>query len=59
MVKKLTKKQKSKKLEETARSIWDSLQSHFPYIYSGKDKSFHIKTIKEYAVDLKNICDLL
>ena len=53
------KKEKAKKIENTVKSIWDSLQSHFPYIYSGKDKNFHIKTIKEYAKDIKNLCDLL
>lgn len=52
-------KKKAKKLEQTARSIWDSLQSHFAYMYSGKDKAFHIKCVKDYARDLKNLCDLL
>ena len=64
------KKEKAKKIENTVKSIWDSLQSHFPYIYSGKDKNFHIKTIKEvemtkydfsksYNIHGKHIRDLM
>lgn len=53
------KKEQKKKLEETIRSVYDSLQSHLPYIYSGKDRKFHVKTIKEYAQDIKNLTDLL
>jgi hypothetical protein len=51
-------KQKNKKVIETIRSIYSSLDSHLEHIH-GKDSTFHKKTIKEYARDLKNLCDLL
>ena len=51
---------KKLKLIESIRSIWSSLDSHLDLtVKQNKDKVFHIKTTKEYAQDLKNLCELL
>lgn len=54
-------KTKSKKLEQTIKSIISSLESHLPFTYlkSTEGKKFHITCVKDYAQDLKNLCDLL
>ena len=55
------KKDKSKKIEATINSLISSLVSHLPYIYlkSSEGKKFHIKCVKDYSQDIKNLCDLL
>jgi len=52
-------KKKLKLVEATIKSLTDSLLSHLPYIYSGKDKNFHKKCIKDYALDILNQSKLL
>lgn len=54
-------KVKAKKIEATIRSLYDSLQSHLPYTYkkSTEGKAFHIKCVKDYSKDIKNLADLL
>lgn len=54
-------KQKSKKIEATIKSLISSLVSHLPYTYtkSVEGKAFHIKCVKDYALDIKNLSELL
>jgi 3-methyladenine DNA glycosylase AlkD len=54
-------KAKIKKIEETVKSLYSSLESHFRYTYikTTEGKAFHIKCVKDYANDIKNLCDLL
>lgn len=55
------RRDRAKKLEETINSIISSLVSHLPYTYlkSTEGKAFHIKCVKDYSNDLKNLADLL
>ena len=57
----MKKYDKEKKLEKLILSITSSLTSHltFTYLHSREGRKFHKKTIKEYAQDIKNLCDLL
>jgi hypothetical protein len=54
-------KEKMKKIESTLNSLISSLVSHLPYTYtnSTEGKAFHIKCVKDYAKDIKNLADLL
>ena len=54
-------KDKAKKLEETIKSLYSSLVSHLPYTYtkSTEGKNFHRQCVKDYARDIKNLCDLI
>ena len=51
---------RAKKYERAVRLVWDSLQSHLPYLYekSPEGASFHKKTIAEYAELLRLLADL-
>lgn len=53
-------KDKHKKLIETIRSIWSSLESHLDYTYlkSSEGKKFHKQCVKDYANDIKNLSEL-
>ena len=57
----MKKVNKHKKLEATINSIISSLVSHLPYTYlkSTEGKKFHIKCVKDYSTDIKNLSDLL
>jgi len=54
-------KDKAKKIEKTINSLISSLVSHLPYTYlkSSEGRAFHIKCVKDYARDIKNLSDLL
>lgn len=52
-------KKKTKLVEATIKSLISSLVSHLPYLYEGKDRNFHRKCIKDYAVDIVNQSKLL
>jgi hypothetical protein len=57
----MNKKAKAKNIEITLNSLISSLVSHLPWTYlkSTEGKAFHIKCVKEYANDIKNLSDLL
>jgi hypothetical protein len=53
--------EKAKKIEETIKSLFSSLESHLPYTYlkSSEGKYFHRKCVKNYARDINNLANLL
>lgn len=53
------KDKKDKIVVDVILSLIDSLQSHLDYSVTGPDKKFHAKCVRDYAVDIVKLSQLL
>jgi heme-degrading monooxygenase HmoA len=60
-------KDRIKKIDETIKLVWDSLDSHLEWthrklpkraIKDGETNKFHQKCVQEYAIIIKNLSEL-
>lgn len=62
MAKKLSKKERARKIERATKLVWDSMQSHLPYTHEDTggngNNEFHKKSVKEYAELLQILSEL-
>ena len=64
----MTEQSKEQKIVESINLVFDSLESHLPYTYReiekyalkrGETHAFHKKCVREYALIIKTLSDLL
>lgn len=53
--------ERAKIFEEQAREIWDSLQSHLPWMYKKSEdgKKWHRKCVRDYTLQLYKLTKLI